>query len=191
MRHALGCRIVADECEIAQLLLWDEVSELPCRAEAVRAMPDRRPGGCARAARTDEGGEGVSAEERVILPEDYDAVCAERDTLRELVAIAHEACVAYHDWRGQASTFQAADDTLRRLETALRRAGYEYHGNRALEWRGALLDAMKRAGIACDDTGVIRLRLRSDSDCNPPSGLPVKQVIREWRELLDAKKVSK
>lgn len=122
---------------------------------------------------------------------EWAAIIAEREQLRAVAQAANDANCVYHDWRGQASTFEAADDAMGRLNSRLMRLGYGYVGRHALDWRGALLDAMYRAGIGSDDQGEIRLRLSGDRECDPPSGIRVKFVIEEWKKLLHGAKGAK
>lgn len=121
--------------------------------------------------------------------EEWAAILAEREQLRVVARAASDANCVYHDWRSQASTFEAADDSMRRLDRILRRAGYV--GDRALDWRGSLIDAMRRCGIGCDDQGELRLRMSGDRECDPPSGIRVKFVIEEWKKLLHGAKGAK
>lgn len=67
--------------------------------------------------------------------------------LRRLASIARDAATQFSDWIGQASTRNAAVDSMYRLSRALTHAGFPYNGDASLNWRGSILDELNAAGF--------------------------------------------
>jgi hypothetical protein len=83
-------------------------------------------------------------------------------SLENLAQVAAETLTTMDEWLGQASTREAAEDSMRRLWRALQAAGFSDRIREPLGWRGVLLRAMDRAGIGYGEDDEIRIRTALD-----------------------------
>lgn len=103
--------------------------------------------------------------------------------LETLAQVAAEALTAIDDWLGNASTREAAEDSIRRLWRALQAVGFDGHVRDNLGWRGSLLRAMDRAGIGYGEDGEIRVRTAHDQPWMTATGPRVRDLLAGVSEL--------
>jgi hypothetical protein len=103
--------------------------------------------------------------------------------LETLAQVAAETLTAIGDWLGNASTREAAEDSIRRLWRVLQAVGFDGHVRENLGWRGSLLRAMDRAGIGYGEDDEIRLRTAGDLPWMRATGPRVKDLLADLSEL--------
>jgi hypothetical protein len=103
--------------------------------------------------------------------------------LETLTQVAADTLMAIDDWLGNASTREAAEDSIRRLWRALQAVGFNAHVRDNLGWRGSLLRAMDRAGIGYGEDDEIRVRTPQDKPWMRATGLRVKDLLADLSEL--------
>ncbi|HEX7126866.1 MAG TPA: hypothetical protein VF406_14000 [Thermodesulfobacteriota bacterium] len=98
--------------------------------------------------------------------------------LGQVLAIAGETVEDWHNWRGMASTFQAADDSMWRLRRALRRAGLDVGPRRdTLWWRGALIQEVNAAGFYRGADDLLRHDPSGDRILGDAVGPTLREVV--------------
>lgn len=102
--------------------------------------------------------------------------------LEALAQVAAETLTAVDDWLGQASTREAAEDSMRRLWRALQAVGFVGGVRDSLGWRGSILRAMDRAGIGCGEDNEIRVRTALDKPWMGATGPRVKDLLADLSE---------
>lgn len=114
-----------------------------------------------------------------------------REALEEIAVVANDTVATINEWLGNASTRQAATDSLWRLGRLLQRHGLSTSYRLGehwspLTWRGVILAAHERAGVGMGEDNEMRARLASDMPYDLASGPPLVDVFRARSILLRA-----
>lgn len=105
--------------------------------------------------------------------------------LREACLVAADTLTTVDEWMGHASTRQAAQDALWRLNRAVQRAGIPTHVSNDLRWRGSIIRALEQAGLGIGECGTVRIRRKTDLPHMHASGTQITpdrlwSVITQW-----------